>query len=171
MKIRYTVALDDLIAFNRYHIGNSPAMKRQFHIFYIITPGILLLVFSCIAILEQSLGFFIVGILLAVFLSFGGAIYYRWNLGATVRKLYGEGKNKGVLGEHTLELIEDDIIAKTDVGESRSRISSLERIEASPDHAFFYTSALTAFVVPRNNVLEGDFDLFPQETRKRFDQT
>jgi hypothetical protein len=87
-----------------------------------------------------------------------------------VIRLFGEGKNRGILGEHTVEATDTEFVDKTDSGEQRTRISDLERIETNSDYAFIYISAISAHIIPRNNLLEGDCDLFLQDIKKRYDQ-
>ena len=88
-----------------------------------------------------------------------------------VLKLYGEGKNKTILGEHILEITDTEIIDKTEPSEQRTRISAVELIGSNAEYVFIYIGALSAHIIPRNNILEGDADLFLEEVKKRYEQS
>ena len=93
MHLKYTITIDDLLAFSRYHCMKSPALKRS----RIIGIGIVfaLPVAASLAIdpgphLSRA---FIVGI--AVLIAIPFALFsphvFRWNLDRNVRRMYGEG--------------------------------------------------------------------------------
>ncbi len=171
MKIGYNVTIDDVVAFNMHHFKNSPAMRKQVRFGVIFTCGLILICFSLIAMSNKSYGDLIIGIITA---SVFACVYpgiYRWSAKRNVLKLYGEGKNVGVLGEHILEVTNTEIIDKADSAESKSKISRMERIESTPDYVFIYMGAVIAHIIPRNSILEGDVDAFLEEVKKRFEQS
>jgi len=67
-----------------------------------------------------------------------------------------DGKNQGMLGEHTLEIDPDGLTERTTVNVQRYSWSGIERIEETADFALFFTSAISAHVVPKRRVVVGD---------------
>lgn len=82
--------------------------------------------------------------------------------------MYAEGLNRGLLGTHELELTEDGIIERSEVGEHKTTWQGIERIISTTEHTFVYVSALMAQVIPRNAVTEGDYDAFVDALRMQY---
>lgn len=77
-----------------------------------------------------------------------------------VRRLYREGKNRGILGPHEFEVSDAMLVERTPVGETRTVLAAVERVASDGTHTFIYLSALTAYVIPHGAVTEGDVDAF-----------
>jgi len=69
----------------------------------------------------------------------------------SVRKLASEGKNKGILGSHTIIISEEGLQEITEVSESRSIWSGIERIEENEEYIFVYIGAYQAHVIPKRD--------------------
>jgi hypothetical protein len=64
-------------------------------------------------------------------------------------RMLAEGKNAGLYGQHRLIISPDGIREVLNVGEPMRRWKAVEKIGVTDDHAFFYITALSAFVLPR----------------------
>jgi hypothetical protein len=91
----------------------------------------------------------------ALFLLFVFPIYYRWSVERTTRKLYAEGQNKGALGNHLVSLDSEGVLEISDVGESRTAWSGIEKVEENEAYIFLYTGSLQAHVIPKQAFLSG----------------
>lgn len=165
--IRYTNSIDDLIAWHIYHLKNFPSMRRDFYMYQIGIPGVIFAFFLCQAILQKDLSALIAGFLGALVGYILSNCSYDVIIKGTVKKILRDGSAKGILGEHILELINTDIIEKTNFNEMKNKISSLERIEITPEYAFIYINSFQAHVIPRSSILEGDFEDFIQELNRK----
>lgn len=77
-------------------------------------------------------------------------------------------KDKGVLGEHTLEITDEGLIESTDVNRSLSTWGSSFRIRETARYAFIFVSEGIAHVVPLSRPpLEGSVREFLEELRSR----
>lgn len=162
MKIRYEVTFDDIVAFNRYHLDHSPAMKRQRATATWGVPLVVLFVCGALALLDEFDP--------TVILSCGAVfcviyvLLVRRSIPATmeknVRKLYCEGSNKGVLGQHELELSQNSLSKRTDSGMSSVFLSAIDRIVTTDDYTFIYINAVTAHVIPRHSLSEIEYRTF-----------
>lgn len=96
-------------------------------------------------------------------------IIERWIMRQSVEKFVAQEKpGKGLLGTHTLTLDAAGVLEKTDVGESRTLWSGIDRVEDDADYAFIYTSAAAAHVVPlRAFASAGDARSFVEFARSR----
>jgi len=75
--------------------------------------------------------------------------YYRWWVAYSARKLAGEGENKGVLCDHVIAITEEGLRETTQVSESRSTWTGIERIVENEEYVFIYISACQAHVIPK----------------------
>jgi len=168
MLIRYNLTLDDVLAFNRYHMAHSPSMRRQRWIIVWGFPLLLLLVAGITAAREPSRGS--IGLAIILPLAFHLFFRLRWGRGVQrqIRKMYSEGKNADMLGEQVLELLPDGLFVRSPLSETKLLWPAVERVESTDAHLFIYTSAVGAHVIPRSSVLEGDFDEFKNALLERY---
>jgi hypothetical protein len=149
MHVEYDVSLDDLLHFQRYHWKHSPALQRQYRLGFIPAPALGLLAAVGLVGLEPRL------LWVAVFLA-TAAIYaavYVWCVGrsfrSTLSAALAEGKNRGVLGRHEIELRVEGLREATDVNDTTHAWRGIERIEADERFIFIYTQAMMAHAIPR----------------------
>jgi hypothetical protein len=148
MQIKFENELNDLVAFNQYHFHNSRSMQTWYRIGFILGPvfgiayALLLYRWSLSARIAVVLG---VSIVFAAL----NWTYYRWWVAYSVRKLLGEGKNKGLIGDHAITITEEGLRETTQVSESRSTWTGIERIVENEEYVFIYISAYQAHVIPK----------------------
>ena len=166
MHLRYDNGLDDCIAFQSYHLAHSPHWKRVTVMFRWGIAG-LFFVFAALRALSQSWVAVLVwcGVGVLWILMLPGFMLRSAKRNA--RKLYGEGTNKGWTGWHELEITDEGLVERTEASEQRTRWSAIERLGMTPDHMFVYVSALTAHVIPRASILEGNYESFVEGLKKK----
>ena len=169
MNIRYSVTLEDLIAFNRFHIQHSRQLVRQRRIAGLALPLATILVAVVLAILRSDFRLLPFVVLFVVLYVLFLRRAYGKGLEKKLRRLYAEGKNKGVLGEHSLHLQDDGISRQSDVGSTTVAFRGIEKIESTPTHTFIYISALSAIVIPKERVIEGDYSEFLMHLRRKWE--
>lgn len=160
MKIKYRIELDDIVAFNRYHIDHSAAMRRTKWLLMWGSGTAILASTSALAVLDNSIILFVLGVAGAIL---GVLLLQRlWTSSheKQVRRLYSEGANKRILGVHELELGEDRLTERSDTGGQETVFSAVERIVTTDGHAFIYIASVIAHVIPRSKVIEGDIEAF-----------
>jgi hypothetical protein len=188
MKIRYDNTIEDMIAFNRYHIAHSPALWSQRAVYAFVAWGlpavlvpVLLLTVAAAALegiaIERSVAIVVIFALVAV----GSLVIVLWarrirrrisgTIDGQVRRLYGEGENKGVLTTHELELTGTSLIERTIFGETITKFEAVERVVDAGDFILIYLTALSAHVIPRHAVSEGDYGEFVEAVAQRVDRT
>jgi hypothetical protein len=168
MRIKYHTTEDDFVAFNVFHLRHSSYAKRTRIIAGISLPGLLLILVSSHAIYSHDWTYIPFAIL--VF----GALFL-WLLAGReeqakrmARKFFREGENKGFIGIHELEIGDYGIFVKSEYGEGKIAWAVIERIASTPDYTFIFTGALTALLLPKIRVIEGDYDAFVAELTSRF---
>lgn len=169
--LKYTITIDDLIAFNMYHFENSPSMQREFHRSQRGIPGVIFILSLFQAILESKIQVLIHGLVVALLFYVFFTYSYYSSIKRNAKRMLREGSGKGIIGEHILERTDTEIVERTNFNEMKNNIASLERIGASSEHAFIYISSIHAHVIPRSSIIEGDFEGFLQELNRKVEAT
>ena len=85
-----------------------------------------------------------------------------------IKNIYPESAaNRGVLGEHELEILPDGLLEKTAVGEQKIFWTGIEKIQTEGEYTFVYIGAYLAHVVPKAKVSDGDYGTFFLTLRQR----
>lgn len=164
MTIEFNLTKEDLAAFNHYHLRHSPTARRQYLRGWLVPPAIWLAIFLTIWLLADSqrgtplktlrdlLPLFVFVPLYLIYFPYA----HRRTIQRTIEGMTSEGKNRGMLGRRRLTLKAEGLAEATEVSETTTSWSGVERVSVSEEHAFIYVSALAAITVPRR--------AFPSET-------
>lgn len=168
MRIVYTNTMDDCLAFARFAMERSPTFQQRkwlsllwgtfqalaavllSHYLFQIPPRLLLMLY---------LGT-VAGFLLLFHIRYGRA------LTARAEQIYREAANRAILCEHELNLDDEGVTARTTMTESRHAWQAIERVDETAEYGFIYTSAVTAHMIPKRFVMEGDGTQFVAEAKR-----
>lgn len=170
MRIKYNVVEDDAVATNIVIARHSPYVRRQRVILGLIVPGLFLVIVLSKALYSKDWGAAVIGVVIAVGLAVWILTGKNRRTERVTRKLFREGKNKGFLGVHELEINDYGILTKSEYGEGKIAWAVIEHIVSTPDYTFIFTGAAKAIPLPKSRVLEGDYDAFVAELTFRFEQ-
>jgi hypothetical protein len=142
--------MDDILAFNVYHYRHSPGARREMLLCRYGFPVLMLLGVMALTdftglppwLMALSVWPLVAWVVLL-------PIFFRWYLKIACRRFLREGRNNHMVGERTLELRPDSIVEITEVGESKTKWTGVERIVKTDDFVFVYNSAVTAYVAPK----------------------
>lgn len=167
--LRYSTTIEDLVAFNRFHNLHSPRLMRQRRLVTVILPVAALISVSVMAILTRDLWSFLFPFFFIIlYVAFLRRAYGK-DFDKKVRRLYSEGRNRAALGPHRLSIDEDGITSETEVSSSTVSFKGIEKIETSPTHTFIYMSAISAMVIPKDAVTEGNYENFVAQLRTKWE--
>lgn len=172
MKLEYKVSLEDIITFNRNHLAASPTMQRNLLIVRLVWALTPLVAVSAIMYFENATPEKMMSVISAIALLFTAPVflfypvYHRWCCARQIRKIYSEGENRGLLGDHEMRIEGDSFFEKTEGSESKVSLASIEKVITADEHAYIYVGAAQAHVIPRNGVVAGDFDQFIEAIKK-----
>lgn len=125
MKLKYEISIEDCVAFGHHLVKKSQTMRRAMRsgqMLWAACPigGVLFIILYNKAPFYKALVLIaLIGIIVSVPFYFLYPLYFRWQHERYIRKINKEGKNRGVLGEHELSIVEDGIVEKTDVNENK----------------------------------------------------
>ncbi len=170
MRLRYEIMIEDLLAFTLHLHETSPVLRRTRRAGVI---GFAAFIFGTCLIAHELFGEPIVFLFGAGFAGLFAVLHpqlYRRNVKRLSTRLYAEGQNKGVLGQHLAELRDNGLSDTTDFSERTVFWKGIERIETIPGHTLVYLSAMSAQVIPENSVTEGSYPAFVDELQRRWHQ-
>lgn len=169
MTAEFDITKEDLCAFNFYHHFHSPIARANYLRSWFIPACIWLLV--CLAIwylADRSRGR-----PLQTFIDlwplFSGVplqlIYFPWAYRRKLRKLVAgmvsEGSNRNLFCRHRVTLSTEGISDSGEFGQAATAWRAVERVARTDTHAFVYTSALVAIIIPRRAFASpAEFDAF-----------
>lgn len=157
MTVEFEITKDDLVAFNLYHHRHSPTARRHYLRSWLVPAVVWLLVctgFWYLADRER-------GTPLRTFLDllplFSGVpvylIFFPWAYRRKLRKLVdgmvSEGQNRGLFNRRRVTISPEGVTDISEHGQTSTAWRGVERVATADGHAYIYTSALAAIIVPR----------------------
>lgn len=158
--IEYTNDLDDIVQFHRDHLKTSKAGKRTILTNSIGVGIIFLLSYFLTSLVTGDPRLPLWTIILAAVLVLLGRPITLWSTARTAKRMYRDGRNKGVLGWHRLSIEDDSLTEECESGSTQSRFDSIERVVDSGPVVYIYLGAILAHVVPKDKVSKGDISSF-----------
>jgi hypothetical protein len=179
MTAEFDLGRDDWTAFNYYHHFHSPTARRQYLQGWFIPAGALLLIcFGIWLVASGSSGtpgstfvallplFSVVPLQLALF-----PWLYRRKVKKIVSGMLAEGRNRTVLSKQQVNISPEGITKVGNFDKLTVAWGGVERVVKTNEHAFVYTSALTAIIVPRRAFKDSaDFELFVTTATNYYDE-
>lgn len=155
-QLTYSITLEDLVAFNRYHVAGSKSVRQSR---WLVGVGMLALLIGLLLLVvffsnEPSDWYYhlivvscaILGVLYAL------TIGYRRSVDQQARRLYGEGANRGLFSNHHLVIDAQGITDSTVYYQENYYWPGIERMVETIDYVFIYNSAMSAYVIPKREV-------------------
>jgi len=148
MQIQYQLDIDDLVAFSLHHSRVSKNLKRRL----LLTQAWGVFCSLMIALIWPGWSTTVKVIFFGVSSAFWVIAYpryYRWVIKRNTRRNYSEGHNRGIVGEHVIVIDPEGVKEVSEVGESTTVWSGIERVEENDNYLFLYTGPIQAHVIPK----------------------
>jgi len=149
--------MDDLIAFNLYHLRYSPMMRRAYWRGLLLPPLIwiaICLALSRLAVTPQRTWLESIRDLLPLFL--GAPVYLvvfpllrKRSINRQIRAMWREGDNTSVLGAHRIEITPEGMCQTNSSGVTQQKWDAIKKVAVADDHIFLYNSSISAFIIPK----------------------
>jgi len=150
-EIHYMVTVEDIAHLNHHHFRSSPRARRGS--FLRVAGSIGMLFISYFAFMAM-LGINAPGMLIIVFMFMTASLvhaYTRKKPNRTfvkrVKRLFDDGRNVNLFGQHHLLLHEDHVEVRTPYSQGTIRWEAIERVEQDEEYIFIYTSSLNAHII------------------------
>lgn len=166
MEVTGNINEDDVIAFNDHLMRTLPGARRWMLFLWLLAP----VIFGVLGVIASSLpGGVALGLkcfAFALFVLVLLPVWYRWFNRRWIRAKLKSGRNTGMFGQRKMIVSPREIGCEHDHGHSVTYWSGIDRIETSPEHAFFFVSATNAFIIPKRHFNdEAEFDYFVETAR------
>ncbi|PIC64844.1 hypothetical protein CSV79_04270 [Sporosarcina sp. P13] len=158
MEFEYELTEEDVVAFNLYHVKNSKVGKHSLQWQRFVSPLIFFLfayflsVFTDMARGPLFIAFGLTAILWIILYP----KYFYFHITRQVRKMLKEGKNEGLIGEHSMKMNKAGISDKTSMGETQVQWGGIQRMIEDADYIYIYTSTVSAYILPKRHVYSAD---------------
>jgi membrane protein implicated in regulation of membrane protease activity len=172
MEIEYEVREDDVVALyrNHYKQGGSPLPLRLVAMMLGMAAPVSVAGVVWILAAGNPMIWDVFKLLLIACVAVFLALLVVWRRYAP-RWMLRQGKNAQALGRHRLTLTPERFVHTNDYSTESTLWSALERIAITNDHAFFYTTTLTAHILPRRAFADDrHFEEFTETARQYYDQ-
>ena len=172
MTVEYQLIQEDLKAFNLHHHFHSPTARRQYYRGWFLPAFIWLLICTGIWYLADRER----GTPLRTFLDllplFSGVVFhlaifpwwYRWKVRKIMTGMLSEGQNRGLFSRRQVTISSEKITSSGEFDQTSTAWQAVEKVIFGREHAYIYTNALAAIIIPRRAVLE--FDAFVRLARE-----
>jgi hypothetical protein len=156
MELKYNLTEEDYIKFNLFHINNSESANKSLKTQRFVTPFVYIIfayVFANLAdipFLYALIPFLIVGLLWVIFYP----KYFQTRILNQTKKMIREGKNEGLLGEHTMILSDDGIVDSNPNGETRVNWSGIIKFQEDEANLYVYNSSVSAYIIPKRDLTD-----------------
>ena len=170
MEVEIEITADDYKALNHHVVHTSPSLRRQRVIGGVVIPTVWLLVWVAVVLTRDDpskAARALLPLLLGVLLLPLFCLRTHAKTTRAVDSLLRDGKNAGLLGHRRITLTIEGVCESGEPGESVTRWAVVERIDTTDDHAFLFTSAVSAFIVPKRAFkTNGEFEAFVGMARR-----
>jgi hypothetical protein len=169
MRIKYKASPDDIIAFTQFHYKHYSPARRKHIILSILVPITFFILLWSDELRNGRWDTLIIGVAVTAVIMLWLLVGPRRRIEKALRKTLSDGSNKLHLGERKLEITETGLVEQSEYGEGRYTWDIIERIGFTPDYTFIFISTIQGIPIARSSVLEGDYDEFGKELRRRFE--
>ena len=172
MNITFGINAEELFLFNQYLFDNSGTIQKAFTknrslislspipasimIGYVkeLPPTHMLMLLAIVAFTVSLPAYFTY------------PMFVRKNLRRRIVKMYGDGQNRGIIGEHELGIDADGLVEKTPYGEVRQGWDAIRNVVSYNDRTYIFISDANAYIIPKNATVQGDYDAFVAELQR-----
>lgn len=163
-EIHYMVTVEDIAHLNHFHQNHSKRWKRARHTAMGVGFGMLFLA-AALMVLSGTSG-------LGVLLIWGSVLTvpllirkFRKNPSRgfvnQMRRIFSEGRNMTLFGNHHIKLLEDHMEVRTDYSNTKIKWEGIENVVQDEHYIYIYTSALNAHVINKKYfATEDDAQMF-----------
>jgi hypothetical protein len=155
MEVEYSLELEDLLAFNQDRNAHSPTIRRQhltIRVFFLLVAGIpWLLGFGIVGGVGPrtlTVAYAVLGLAVAVFVLSYPALA-RQGERRLASRMYMEGQNRSLWARQRLTITPETITDATEISVTTMKWVAVEKIAVDQRHTYFYTSALSAIILPK----------------------
>jgi hypothetical protein len=169
MMLEYENTIDDIVAFQLYHLANSPTVKNKIRVHFVV---IIVALGAAIFLATGSWRDAVVPVTATTLLGYlilqsKGLGLVAQSQGKTLRKSLAEQNAEAICGRRRLVLSENTLNEETAIVTHAIRYTALGEIKDTEKYIFIYVNPLGAIVIPRRDQDPLMLESFIREVRNR----
>ena len=174
MKISYEIKVADCLAFNDHHLKTSPFMQktiRKGQMWWAAGPligGLAIAIFKNLSPEKTLATLSALSLVLSMPMFFLFPAYFKMKTRKNIESLFKENGSQGVLGLHDIEITDDGLIETSECSENEIQFESIGKIVSTADYTFAYIDENTAHIIPKKNIVNGDYAQFVDKLNETF---
>lgn len=167
MQISYNCSIKDISAYGKLIYEKSPTVKEHLRKTYYFSVPMLIVFGALIKYFESTSELFYpwiaLGIAWVVYLPF----YHKKKYLQKVIESFEIEKHQNLFGQHELTIENNILTDKIEADQNKTEISKIEHIETIKDYAFIFIDSAMAYLIPRNNIIDGNYHDFLYEIKSK----
>ena len=150
-----------------FHYSISPNLQRSLRMARWISV-ILFVAMAVVGLIMRSTDLAFLALIFAIGYFFFIGVSHRKRYLKNFTKMYERSPQKGQVGTHQLSFNDIGVTEESENTRGTTTWKNIERIESTPDYTFVYVGPVSAYVIPRSGVIEGDYKSFVTEMLQRY---
>jgi hypothetical protein len=165
MNIKYEFAPEDAVAFQFAHKAiRSSVLSKAINFLLKVLMAIMAAFSLFVGVTSNSLLSIGLGVLLVLLLLYESKPVVSRRL----LKHSPYTTEAGLFCLHEISIDSEELVERTEVNEYHDKWSSIFEIVERPDYIFIYRARNAAYIIPRNRVIEGNYDEFVSEVKRLY---
>ena len=157
MEVDYEVEVADVVALNLYHQRHSPTLRARgaddpvWHprdVPRLVAPLAVRPRKCCPVLRDGGISLLVIGVFVLVL----GPALSRWGVVRALRRLSSEGSNRGTFGRRRMTITPETVTQAGELVVTTVKWAAVEKIVEDDARAYFFISALNAFILPQGGV-------------------
>ena len=165
MKIIYENQDSDILAYGKLIYDKSPTVKVHLKKTYYFSVPMLFVLGAVISYFESNSELLYAWIALSIGWLIYLPFYHKKKYLKKVIESFEDDKYQNLFGQHELTIENNILTDKIETGQNKTEISKIEHIEIVKDYTFIFIDSATAYLIPENNILSGDYHEFINEVK------
>jgi hypothetical protein len=165
MMLEFDSTMDDIVAFQLYHLENSPSVRRKVR----VLAAVIIILLGAAIVVAGSWRDAVVPVTACGLLAYLISQSYGVGLATKshLRKSLAGQKGEAMYGRRRLVLLDETLNEECPIVTHAIRYTALGDIRDTPDYIFIYVNPLGAVVIPRRNQDPLVLESFIKELRHR----
>ncbi|MEM1347349.1 MAG: YcxB family protein [Myxococcota bacterium] len=146
-EITYEVSTEDIAHLNHHVMERASVVRRRRSLAGAIFAFTGILMFMSVQMTPFTFVFLVAMLTSSMLLASARRAGPSRSLTRYIEQLFADGRNRAVLGVHSMRLLESHVEVSTKFSKSEVQWSGVERVEQDDEHIYVFVGALNAYVI------------------------
>jgi hypothetical protein len=166
VEIKIDTTVEDLVEFSMYYYEKYPFIRRQYWGSILTLPIVWAIAGVVVFTATQGIKYAIICWIASVVSGILNYMTFGKTMRKRLKKIYSEKLTGSTLGKHQIYIDNNSILEKSSTTDSRMDWSGVKEIYVDDRYAYFIFGSLAGCIIPRNGIIEGNFDDFVEKAKE-----